>query len=271
MSDPRYTICRTDIARYRDMALALADEARQRLRTLFAGDFEVRRKPDGTFVTSGDLAVETALRAIINRNCPTHGIVGEEHGAERSSADFQWILDPIDGTEEFVHRIPTFGTIIALHWRGRPVVGVLDMPMLDMRAQAAYGLGAFSGKDRLRLADLDPSTPANRIKLSLSARVNFIRGRDDSALFEAATRACPNQRIYRSCLGHLMAATGQMDAHLDVGNPIWDIAAAQILVEEAGGAFRVVRESTNGKDRIYDVAFGRPSVVARLAALPWQG
>lgn len=156
---------------------------------------------------------------------PDHGIVGEEYDPRLRGADFQWIFDPVDGTEEFVHRIPTFGTVIALHYRGEPLVGVIDIPMLDARVHAAFGLGAFSGDQRLQLIDLDPATPPKAVRVMLSARANFMRHRDDGALFDAVRRAYPNHRIYRSCYTHLCAATGQADAVLDIGNPIWDIAA----------------------------------------------
>jgi fructose-1,6-bisphosphatase/inositol monophosphatase family enzyme len=132
---------------------------------------------------------------------------------------------------------------------------------------AAFGLGAFRGAERLRLADLDPATPPTAVRIMTSARSNFIRHRDDGALFDAITRAYPNHRIYRSCYTHLCAATGQADGAVDAGNPIWDIAAARILVEEAGGRFHVVQDYQSGSERIFTTVFGRPTVVQRLAAL----
>jgi len=267
VSDPRSRIAPSDIAPLRDLALALAEESRRQLRAFYAGGFEVKRKPDGSFVTSADLHVEKQLRGMIERAFPDHGILGEEYGAHQPAADFQWILDPVDGTEDFVQRVPTFGTIIALHYRGEPVVGVIDVPMLDARVHAAFGLGAFRGTDRLRLADLDPATPPTAVRIMTSLRANFIRHRDDGALFDAVTRAYPNHRIYRSCYTHLCAATGQADAAIDASNPIWDIAAARILVEEAGGLFHVALDYLRGEDRIFTTVFGRPTVVRHLAAL----
>lgn len=265
MTDVRHGIAAPDIARFRDHALALAEESRRRLRGFCAGGFEVKKKPDGSYVTSADLDVERRLREMIERAFPDHGIVGEEYPPRLPEAPFQWILDPVDGTEEFVQRIPTFVTVIALHYRGEPVAGVIDAPMLEDRAHAAFGLGAFRGAERLRLTDLDPATPAKAVRLMLSARANFVRHRDDGAVFEAITRAFPNHRIYRSSYTHLCAATGQADAMVDVGNAIWDIAAARVLVEEAGGAFRTVQDYTVGRERIFSTVFGRPSVVERLA------
>lgn len=267
MTDLRSQIGRADVERFRDHALTLADESRRMLRGFFADGAGVKRKPDGSYVTDADLAVERHLRALTVRAFPAHGIVGEEFGAGGGDQEFRWIFDPVDGTEEFVQRIPLFGTIIGLHFRGEPVVGVIDIPMLEDRVHAALGLGAFRGRERLRLADLDPATPDAHVRVMLSARANFLRARDGSALFDAVTHAYPNHRIYRSCYTHLCAATGQSDATLDIGNPIWDIAAARILVEEAGGAFQIVEEAVCGQERIYNSVFGRPAVVARLATL----
>src|SRR5205814_800276 len=103
-------------------ALGFADVAREQLRALCRTGFTVKRKSDGSFVTSADFEVEERLRAQIQRQFPDHGIVGEEFPAHRPEAEFQWILDPVDGTEDFVQQIPTFGTIIALHYRGEPLV-----------------------------------------------------------------------------------------------------------------------------------------------------
>lgn len=265
--DPRGRIPEADVARFRDLALTLADESRSRLRGFWERGVEIKKKPDGSYVTSADLAVETRLRELIERAFPDHGILGEEYAPRLPAADFQWILDPVDGTEEFVHRLPTFATVIGLHYRGAPLVGVIDVPALEERVHAAFGLGAFRGDTRLRLQDLDPTAPARAVRVMLSARVNFVAHRDDGPIFEAITRAYPNHRIYRSSYTHLCAATGQADAVVDVGNVIWDIAAARILVEEAGGAFRVVQDYMSGEDRIFSTVFGRPSVVERLAAL----
>jgi hypothetical protein len=161
---------------------------------------------------------------------------------------------------------------VGLFYRGEPVVGVIEIPMLEERVHAAYGLGAFrdsltAGNERLRLADLDPKTPAMTVRVMTSARANYVRRREDGARFDALAREYPNLRIYRSCYMHLCAATGQADAAVDYGNPLWDIAAARIVVEEAGGDFRVVDSYDLEGERMYNSVFGRPALVARIAKL----
>lgn len=268
MTDRRREISALDLGHYHARALALADEARRIVRSALATGFEVQRKPDGSFVTSADFKVEERLRALIQQQFPDHGVVGEEYAPVFPDAAFQWILDPIDGTEDFVQRVPTFGTIIGLHYHGRPIVGVIDHPLLDLRVSAAYGLGGWKNGERLRLMDLDPAAITGNERVVLSARANFTRYADDGRHFDAITRTFPNHRIYRSCFAHTLAATGQADATVDYGNRLWDVAASQILIEEAGGKYALVQDlDVPQVGRIYSAVFGKPALVDRLTAL----
>lgn len=256
-----------DIAHFHARAQDLAGESRSLIRAATSAGFRTDRKPDQSFVTSTDTAVEQRLRELIMQWFPEHGIVGEEFAPHLADSEYQWILDPIDGTEEFVHRIPTYGTIIGLHRRGQPVTGVLDFPALDLRVHAARGLGCFTNGVRTR-AGAEAAPESARWRVGLSARANFIRYRDDGALFDTLTRACPNHRIYRSCLGHALTAIGALDVYVDWNNKIWDLAAAQILAEEAGGAYRTVRtaEAEPGS-RVYSAVFGKPEIVENVCRL----
>lgn len=256
-----------DLARFRDHGLALADESRRLLRGFIASGFKVKQKPDGSYVTNADIETERALRAMTSAVFPDHGLIGEEHAAHGKDARLRWVFDPIDGTEDFVHRVPTFGTIIALYDGETPVVGVLDVPMLDLRVHAAKGLGAFSGSDRIGLGDVDAALPRDTWRITTSSRSNFVRHRDDGAIFDRLTAQFPNHRIYRSCFAHLLAITGQADACVDAHNPIWDIAAARILAEEAGGDCRTVQRYAIDGEPMYSTVFGRKLAVEKIAKL----
>ncbi len=107
-----------DIERYHAAAVELADEARRIVRPALEGGFDVKTKADASLVTDVDRAVELRLRELIGRWFPDHGVIGEEFPPTRPDSAFHWIMDPIDGTEEFVHGIPTFGAMLALHHRG---------------------------------------------------------------------------------------------------------------------------------------------------------
>jgi fructose-1,6-bisphosphatase/inositol monophosphatase family enzyme len=268
MTDPRTTLKPDTIERLHAHALTLADEARRIVLALLASGFEVVRKPDGSYVTSADFRVEERLRALIEAAFPDHGIAGEEYAPRFPDADFQWVMDPIDGTEDFVHRVPTFGCIIGLFYRGHPLVGVLEHPALATRVHGAYGRGTWHNDSRVRLADIDPATPNNELRVILSARENFSRHQDHGHRFDALARRFENHRIYRSCYAHTLAVIGAADAMVDYGNRIWDIAAAQILAEEAGGKFVPLQDLELPKaGRLLSSVFGKPGAVERLVTL----
>ena len=256
-----------DIARYHTAAIEMADEARRIVTAALERGFSVETKLDRSLVTDADKAVERRLRELIGRWFPEHGVLGEEYPATRPESAFQWIMDPIDGTEEFVHGIPTFGTMLALHHRGTPLVGVIDHAALDLRVTAARGLGTFRNGRPVRLPALASPRP-EAVRLVLSARVNFTHHVDEGHLFEALTRAYPNHRIYRAAYAHTAVVVGAADAMVDMHNRLWDQAPSAVLVEEAGGRYAVVRDfpAPDG-GRILSAVFGQPAVVERLVAL----
>jgi fructose-1,6-bisphosphatase/inositol monophosphatase family enzyme len=256
-----------DIERYHAAAVELADEARRIVRPALEQGFSVELKRDRSLVTDVDRAVERRWRDQLARWFPDHGAIGEEYPPTRAASPFQWIMDPIDGTEEFVHGIPTFGTMLALHHRGVPLVGVIDHPALDIRVSAGVGLGTRRNGRPIRLEDTPESRRAEEVRLVMSARVNFSRYVDEGRLFEEITRAYPNHRIYRAAYAHTAAVTGAADAMVDMHNQVWDLAPSQVLIEEAGGRYVVVRDFPAPEGRILSAVFGRPAVVDRLVAL----
>ena len=132
-----------------DLALAhrLADAAGAAIRPLFRGDWESERKADKSPVTEADRAAEAAIRAILEKERPDDGILGEEYGLTRETAGRRWVLDPIDGTISFMAGRPIFGTLIALMQDGWPVLGVIDQPVGRERWAAMVGEGTtFNGK-----------------------------------------------------------------------------------------------------------------------------
>ena len=256
-----------DIERYHAAALEMADEARRIVRPALEGGFSVDTKPDRSPVTDIDRAVERRWRELIQRWFPDHGVLGEEYPATRPDSAFQWIMDPIDGTAEFVHGIPIFGTMLALHHRDVPLVGVIDHPALDIRVNAAVGLGTHRNGQRVRLDDWPSDARPEDLRLVLSARVNFTRHLDEGRLFDDLTRTYPNHRIYRAAFAHTVAVSGAADAMVDMHNHVWDLAPSRVLAEEAGGRYTVVREFSTPEGRVLSAVFGRPRAVDRLVAL----
>ena len=257
-----------DIQRYHAAAVELADEARRIITPALERGFTVKTKADASLVTEVDQAIERRARELIDRWFPDHGVIGEEYPPTRPDSPFQWIIDPIDGTEEFVHGIPTFGTMLALHLRGVPLVGVIDHAALDLRVDAGIGLGAFRNGQRIRLAQAVVDQHAEQVRLALSARINFTRQIDEGRLFETLTRLYPNHRIYRAAYAHTAAVTGAVDAMVDMHNHVWDLAPSRVLIEEAGGVYEVVRDfpAADGA-RLLSAVFGKAAVVERLVAV----
>src|SRR3954449_1700566 len=122
-----------------DLAVRLADAAGSVIRRYYRTPFAVDDKPDSSPVTIADREAEAAIRAILAAERPDDGIVGEEHGTTNGDADWLWVIDPIDGTKSFITGRPTFGTLVALLYRGRPVLGVIDQPIVGDRWIGAAG------------------------------------------------------------------------------------------------------------------------------------
>jgi fructose-1,6-bisphosphatase/inositol monophosphatase family enzyme len=244
-----------------DFALGLIPRTRAAIRSRLGG-LTVEVKPDASLVTDVDKAVEALLREAIGARFPDHGILGEEFGHTQPQAAFQWILDPIDGTDNLAHDIPTYGTIIAVHHEGVPLLGVIDHPALDLTYSAARGLGTFRNGQRLSMAPADAAAPLGREIVITTAPENFARSRD-LPLFDAICRAFPNLRIYRDCFAQTRAAQGSVGAMVEFNVKLWDIAAVPVLVEEAGGKYVRVREC----EGTYSAVFGKAAVVDALLPL----
>jgi histidinol-phosphatase len=202
--------------------------ARFRDRTLV-----VATKPDLTPVTEADRTVEQALRAGIAQARPGHGIVGEEFGDELGQGGWRWILDPIDGTKNYVRGIPVWATCIALQHDDEVVVGVVSAPALGRRWWASRGDGAFADDEPIRV-----SAVADIADAQLS--YDSVRGFEDCGLgdrFLALARRCWRTRGLGDFWSHVLVAEGAVDIAVEPEVSVWDVAAVQVIVEEAGGRF----------------------------------
>lgn len=213
-------------------------------------------------MTDVDVAVERALRRAIARTFPDHGVLGEEFPAYRPQAPFQWILDPIDGTTSLTHGIPFYGTIIALHHDGTPLIGVIDLPALGRRYSAGVGLGAWCDRRRLRLRDAAPRRIDKEV-VSAGDRDRFAQCGAAGA-FDRLMREHPTMRGYVDCIAHCFAAEGLVGGVVDYGVKLWDIAATQVLIEEAGGRYVLGYHSRSQDPAVYGIICGKPAVVRRL-------
>ncbi|OBI49075.1 histidinol-phosphatase [Mycobacterium kyorinense] len=221
------------------VALALADRADAVTLTRFGAlDLQVDTKPDLTPVTDADRAVETAMREALGRERPTDSILGEEFGGSTTLTGRQWIVDPIDGTKNFVRGVPVWASLIALLDDGVPTVGVISAPALQRRWWAASGAGAFatvggSAPRRLTVSSVAELSAASLSFSSLSGWAQ--RGLREH--FVALTDAVWRVRAYGDFWSYCLVAEGAVDVAAEPEVSVWDLAALDILVREAGGAF----------------------------------
>jgi histidinol phosphatase-like enzyme (inositol monophosphatase family) len=201
----------------------------------------VETKADGSPVTRADRAAEQLLVERIRTWFPDDGILGEESGETRGSSGRRWILDPIDGTKSFVHGVPLYGTLVALEVNGQAVVGAVCLPALREAVFAARGVGAFWTRDfgpnettvPARVSAVDRLDQA--MLCTTSARGLERSGR--TALHERLRGRVASERGWSDCYGHVLVATGRAEIMLDPIMEVWDCAALQPIVEEAGGRF----------------------------------
>lgn len=215
------------------LALELADLADAATLPRFrSGDLAVATKADLTPVTEVDRGVEAVLRRRLHQARPGHGVVGEEGGSEGGGA-WRWVLDPVDGTKNYLRGIPVWASLIALQHDGESVVGVVSAPALGRRWWAARGLGAFAGGERIRVSAVDRLGQA---MLSYDNFVDFERRGLGEAVLDLARRV-GRSRGLGDFWSHVLVAEGAVDIAVEPEVALWDLAALQIIVEEAGGRF----------------------------------
>lgn len=256
-----------DIHAFRDAALAAIAKARAISLARPGEELATRAKFDSSPVTEADLGVERCLRDELGARFPEHGLWGEEYPRVNPDSPYQWIMDPIDGTIAFSRGIPLWGTILGLWYEGAPLVGVIDHAALGRTYHAAKGLGAWVGERRLHVVDLPADVAMTDELMGIGDRPQFARvGRLHH--WDALHAAHPRLRSYTDCYGHTLAAQGSIGALADYGLRAWDLAATQLLVEEAGGEYRVVGtapDPVNEGGTCYDVVLGKPRAVAWMA------
>lgn len=217
-------------ADFRDLADRMADTARGIVRE-GRDRLSVEIKPDGSPVTEIDRAVEHALREILTREVPDHGILGEEYGAEGLDREFVWVLDPIDGTKQFSAGLPNFGVLIALCQDACPALGVIEQPLTGERTLGLAGLGCW-GEGRAVW-----TSGRTRLDESIGVIANPDSFGDDHVPGMERVRRATRWNLFDvGCLSHAALARGRIDVIVDSPNlDPYDICALVPVIEGAGG------------------------------------
>lgn len=188
------------------------------------------RKPDLTPVTIADRRAEEALREFLLRECAGHGVLGEEYGETAGDGHHRWILDPIDGTKSFIHRVPLFGTLIALEQDGEPVLGVIACHAAGETIWARRGGGTWLDGRRVHVSAVATLSDAT-VSTTSTYRLDELYPGTARRL----GRATGLVRTWGDCYGYLLVASGRIEAMLDPEMNLWDVAALAPIITEAGG------------------------------------
>lgn len=246
-----------------DFARQLADASGELILKHFRRRFAVEDKADDSPVTVADKGAERLMRDMISRAFPDDGIIGEEYGAEREDAEFVWVLDPVDGTRSFIAGLPLFGTLIAVLWRGKPVIGVINQPYTRERWIGVEGrqteMNGAVVKTR-PCADLEQA-----ILYSTADELMFADTRDKRR-FNALRDRVKTSRFSTDCYGYAMVASGFGDVVCEADLKLHDYAALVPIVTGAGGAMTDWRGGDlfeSGDNRV--LAVGDARLLPRLA------
>jgi histidinol phosphatase-like enzyme (inositol monophosphatase family) len=199
----------------------------------FQKDFEIEKKSDQSPVTIADRKSEQKIRELIQTHFPSHAIIGEEYGGDKSGNPYCWYIDPIDGTKAFAQGVPIYGVMLALEISGDFAVGVVNLPVLNEIIGAARGEGCFWNGTHARV---NQTASLKDALFCHSGREYFVEcGRMKA--YEELESATAWQRTWGDCYAHVLVATGRAGICVDpILNP-WDAGALIPIVEEAGGTF----------------------------------
>jgi histidinol-phosphatase len=250
-----------------ELALHMADEADALTLDRFGAlDLRIETKPDLTPVTDADQSAEELLRGLLAANRPDDAVLGEEFGGTAVFEGRQWVLDPIDGTKNFVRGVPVWSTLIALLEDGVPTVGVVSAPALARRWWAGRGEGAFTSfNGDARRISVSGVGSLDSASLSYSDLTTGWEERRDR--FVELTDAVWRVRGYGDFWSYCLLAEGAVDVVAEPEVKIWDLAPLDIVIREAGGRFTNIdgAPGPHGGSAVATNGLLHDDVLARLA------
>jgi histidinol-phosphatase len=221
-----------------DLAIQAATMAGDYALSIYDSTFDVEIKGDQSPVTIADRNAEAMIRERVAKHFPRDGFLGEEFGDQPGDSGYRWIIDPVDGTKSFIRKVPMWGTLLGLEYRGESIAGVVYMPNYGelwrtLRGDGVYHVNRFQNERRIRVSDV--------AKLSESflcySSVSWFEKTGRQKQFLELSAKTDRQRGYGDFYGFCLVAQGSVDVMIDHGVHPWDVAAVKALVEEAGGRF----------------------------------
>lgn len=215
---------------FKHFAKNLADESGKVIKKYFRTNIQIDSKNDNSPVTIADKTAEEVMRNMIMKEYPEHGILGEEFGEHNKGAEYQWILDPIDGTKSFICGAQTFGTLIALVKNNQPILGVINQPVLKEFLIGDNSTALLNG-EQVKIREC--SNINSSVLLSTD---HYAFGKHQN--LEKYENLCKQVKLYRNwgdCYGYYLLATGFADIMIDAVMSIWDTMALIPVIKGAGG------------------------------------
>ena len=231
-------------SQFLEVALEAAKNAEEIITAYYTGDIKVELKEDETPVTLADRGAEKIIRDTIKQAFPDHGFLGEEYGIEETDSPYVWIIDPIDATKNYIRKIPIFGTQIALMKGDELILGVSNAPLLNELLYAEAGNGAFLNGEPIQVSDVAQPKDAMVCHGGLKW---FVEKGTFPGIYNLINDAARTRGFGDFYMYHL-AASARVDAVVEAAISIWDIAAATVIVREAGGKVTDIQGETITKD-----------------------
>jgi histidinol-phosphatase len=213
----------------RRIAVAAGENAKQ----IRAGNFSVETKADASPVTIADKQNERIIREAIEREFPADGILGEEGSSKPGSSGRRWIIDPIDGTRDFVRGNRFWCVLIALEEADQSLVGVAHFPLLGETYWAVHGAGSYLHEERLQVSGIQTIETCTFSPNGL----NLVQARPHLSRVMEITQRSWSIRSYGGALDSCLLAAGKVDIWFEPKVEVWDLAALKLIIEEAGGVF----------------------------------
>ncbi len=225
----------SDLERLAGVARRAAEAGAVELRHHFGQLERIREKGRaGDLVTEADVAAEQAVLAVLAAETPELGVLAEESGRRAGSSPLEWCVDPLDGTTNYAHRYPFFGTSVGLTWRGRPLLGALAVPALDELYWAAPGLGAWCNDAPIRVSACTALAESLLVTgFAYDRQTRLDNNYAEFAYFTHRSRGV--RRGGAAAVDLAFVAAGRLDGYWERGLAPWDLAAGVALVEQAGG------------------------------------
>ena len=221
---------KNELLEFSNFCEKLTDISGKNIRKYFRSEINVETKSDSSPVTIADKSTEEKLREMIMKEYPDHGIIGEEFGKYNEKAEYQWILDPIDGTKSFVCGAVTFGTLIALLKKGEPVLGVFQQPILK-EFLIGNNKQTYLNDELVKVKDVEKISEAVLLTTDHLGIEQF----QNLKKFEALMRKVKLYRQWGDCYGYYLVASGFAQIMIDPIMNIWDSSALIPIIKGAGG------------------------------------